>query len=259
MILARADYLTFLGLGTSVTPQQDALLTMLNGTVDRSIKKFVGCNLEFATYTHYLPQKSRIPDRDPLIDYFDVSGGRLVAASISGIAEYAQLQLPEIPVRSVIEIREDIGAYGGQAAQDFPDTTILTPGVSYYVDFDEIDGNDANGNFTGIAKSGLVRRIIAYWSGRERSIKVTYTAGYTPDELNLDVVNGVSGIAGDIKMAALVAIQRSFANAGDDVNGLVQSERLGDYSISYAAQAGRLPLESQRLLQPYFTGYSKFI
>jgi len=251
MILARADYLSFLGLGDDVTEAQDGLLNMLNSIVDRSIKKVCGCSLEYAQFTHYLPHRSRLPDRDPLIDYFDVSGGRLVAASISGVAEYAMLQLPEFPVRAVNSVYEDIASYGGQAVTDFPANSILREGIDYYVDYDEIDGVDDDNHKTGISRSGILHRIIAYWPARVRSVKVTYWAGFTDAELN-------TGIASDLKMAALISLQRAYANAGDDVKGRIQSESLGDYSVSFANQAGRLPREAMRMLQPYIA-YSRFL
>jgi hypothetical protein len=47
-------------------------------------------------------------------------------------------------------------------------------------------------------------------------------------------------------------------NAGDDVNGQISSESLGDYSASYIASASVLPKQAMKLLHPYVP-YSRFV
>jgi hypothetical protein len=82
-------------------------------------------------------------------------------------------------------------------------------------------------------------------------VKVQYTAGYTPEELN-------SGIAGDLGEAVIIAMQYAWARRGRRPFSPT-SESIGGYSISYSAQGtDRIPKEAKRRLQP-FLSYSRVI
>lgn len=241
MIVSRAEYLTFLAKASSVTTAEDGFLAMIAPWVERTVKKHVGCTIEQATYTHFLPRSSRATNEDSTVRYYDVRGGRAIAATAAGQREAAHLLTPELPIRSITSIYEDDSAYGGQGSGDFAATTLLTAGTDFFVDYDE----------DGLCKSGIIRRIGRYWPSRERTVKVAYTAGYTQAELT-------TGIAADIKLAVLEGIQQVFSKRGEG-QGALKAERLGDYSVQYAIEAAsKLPCESLRRLQPY-VNYDRFL
>ena len=240
-IVTRAEVLAFLGKGSNVTDAEDGILQFIRTRVERSVKTYLGYNVEQSTYIHFLPETNRAVRNDGVAIYRDLVGTRVVAATIGGTKEGLNLHVPELPLRSVSEIREDPGAYGGQGSSDFPDSTILVAGEDYYIDLIE----------SGLSKSGVLRRIGPSWSTKARSIKVSYTAGYTATELR-------SGIAADIAYATLLAIQAAFSKRGD-TQGTIESEKLGDYAVKYAIdKPGRMPRASRSLLQPYVR-YSRFI
>ena len=240
-IVTRAEVLSVLGKGSNATDPEDGVINAIRMRVERSVKKYVGYEIEQASYVHFLPETNRATRNDGVAIYRDLVGTKLVAATIGGTKEGLSLHLPELPLRSVSEVREDHGAYGGQGADDFPDGSILVAGTDYYIDF----------GTSGLSKSGVLRRIGPSWSTKARSIKVSYTAGYTATELQ-------SGIAADIGYATLLAIQAAFAKRGD-TQGTISSERLGDYAVQYAIdKPGRMPRASRSLLQPYVR-YSRFI
>ncbi len=240
-IVTRAEVLAFLGLGSTVTDPEDGVVNSILLRVDRSVKKFVGYNIEQATYTHFLPATNRAGRGDSDAIYYDKVGNTVVAATVGGTKEGLNLHLPELPLRSVTSVYEDPSAYGGQGTDDFADGTLLTAGEGYFIDLDE----------SGISKSGILRRIGPSWSSKARTIKVTYVGGYTATELQ-------SGIAADIGWATLLALQAAFSKRGV-TQGTVESEKLGDYAVKYAIdRPGQLPRASRKLLQPYVS-YARFI
>lgn len=234
MIADRSHYQTFMQRAGTMTDQDLGLLAMLMPMVDRAIKKFVRYNIEQTSYTHFLPEFPRMSSADAHGVVFDVRGDQAIATLVGGNREFGRLIVPELPIRSVSEVKEDRSALGGQGSSDFGSNTTLTAGTDYFVDFES----------SGIASSGILYRRGSLWSSRERSIKVTYTAGYTTEELN-------TGIAADIKLAALLTMQRVFARRGDN-EGQLKSERLGDWSGTYAVEnANRIPREARQLLAPF--------
>lgn len=240
-IVTRAEILAFLGKSDNATDNEDGVINAVRARVERSVKKYVGYEIEQASYIHFLPETNRATRNDGVAVYRDVIGTKVVAATIGGTKEGLSLHLPELPLRSVSEVREDPGAYGGQGSSDFPDSTILVAGEDYYIDL----------GVSGLSKSGVLRRIGPSWSTKARTIKVSYTAGYTATELQ-------SGIAADIGYAALLAIQAAFSKRGD-TQGTIESEKLGDYAVKYAIdKPGRIPRASRSLLQPYVR-YARFI
>jgi len=241
MICSRAEILAFLGKSTSLTDTEDILLSMLGPLAEQSVKDHLGYSVEQTTYTHFLPKDERGTSVDPLNVSFDTSGDRVLMTQIRGTREYADLFLPELPVRSVDSVYSDASAYGGQASGDFASTTLLTAGTDFYIDY----------TTSGLCKSGRLVRIAGYWPSRARTVKVTYTGGYTQAELS-------TGIATPIKMACLLTIQQAFSSKGTG-EGQIKSERLGDYSVEYISEkASKIPIKALRLLQP-FVSYQRFM
>ena len=241
MICARAEILAFLGKGGSITDAEDGLLNLLSPMVEQSVKRFVGYSVEQATHTHYLPRDRRGGNIDPAVRYYDVRGGRAVGATVGGVAEAAMLLVPEIPLRSITNLYEDTGAYAGQGSGDFAASTELTSGTGFYVQYEP----------AGLCKSGIIHRTGGYWPSRNGTVKVVYVAGYTQAELS-------TGIAADIKLACLLAIQHAFGQRGENA-GTVKAERLGDYAVTYAVErAGQMPRQARKLLGP-FLSYAKFL
>jgi len=241
MICARAEILSFLGKAGSVTDAEDGLLNLIAPMVEMSVKRFVGYSIEQATHTHYLPRDRRGGNVDPAVRYYDVQGGRAVAATVGGVAEAAMLLVPELPLRSITNLYEDTSAYAGQGSSDFAPATELTSGTDFYVQYEP----------AGLCRSGIIRRIGGYWPARNGTVKVVYVAGYTQAELS-------TGIAADIKLACLLGIQHAFGQRGENA-GTIKAERLGDYGVTYAVErAGQMPRQAKKLLAP-FVSLGKFL
>lgn len=110
------------------------------------------------------------------------------------------LVLKQRPVRVVTEIRVDQTGYGGQGASNFPDSTILTAGVHYWLVVDKdgtsshrgiverlggtasTPGSIAAGSWWGNPQFNTPGKLSAYkaasWPYGKGNIKATYSAGY---------------------------------------------------------------------------------
>lgn len=202
MITDIAEIVAALGLTQSLTTQEAGVINQIQGPVERSVKNLIRSNVEQATYTHLLPASNFEPLPVASLDYFDVTGGPIVPGYGGyGSGGSSKLQLMELPVRSVASVYEDRQAMGGQAPNGFPSTSLLTAGVNYYIDWET----------AGLCKNGQLIRRVSRWSTVPRSIKVTYTAGYTQAELDGNANDPSFQIdASPLKLAVLECIVASY-------------------------------------------------
>lgn len=244
MILDRAEILSYLGLGSTVTTAQDGRLNMIQPMVEDAIKGHLGYRVEQATYTHFLPASRRTGSEPEVQFFYDVQGGKAIAASAGGSYEHQQLLVPELPIRSVTNIWEDTSARGGQGATDFAASTLLTAGIDYWVDYET----------SGLSKSGLIYRTNRSWSGIPRTIKAAYTAGYTQTELS-------TGIAATIKSACLDQLQFAFGTESGTTQsqGPIVAEKLGDYSVTYGGGEAAAAERSSNLTPKVVRKLQRFV
>jgi hypothetical protein len=255
-ILQPSDISAYLG----PTATNTALIAILQGQVERLIKNYVGYEVEQNTWTEYQPfYRSTFPI-DPLVEGYEMWAGK--AVPVQRFADDRRVvQLNQLPVRSIISIYENPMAWASGVPPQYPPDSFLDP-TNWQPDFESFD----TGTLLGISWTGFVYRVSGIWQNVERSIQVTYTAGFTQGEL--------STTYSDFKLAALVAMQTWYnqvmANQLNPVTGAVGgavvSEGLDGWSISYdASSAARnsgylhtLPQTSLRILEDRVR-YSKFM
>ena len=90
------------------------------------------------------------------------------------------IQLDQIFVRSITEVREDFDGYFGIESGDFPSSTALTEGTDFYMRVEESLGG------TNLNKTGHLIRRSGNWPSRAGTVKATYKAGFTAAELDSD-------------------------------------------------------------------------
>lgn len=218
MIATRAEILTLLGKAASLSAADAALLTMLHPLVESSVKNYLESDVGYAQHVEYLPIGQSINERDEVQEPY-LRGNTVTFSSVPPGSD--TLQLKHTPVYLTgIEIREDVGAFAGQASSSFGSDTILTLGDDYYLDVDDPT--------TGISRTGIVFRF-GRWPTEPRCVKATYYGGLSHSKLN--------NAWGDIKLATAMSVAHVFqlckARQGDE--GLKQSESIGDYSYSLVA------------------------
>jgi hypothetical protein len=145
---------------------------------------------------------------------------------------FSDLALDKRPVQAVAEIRMDPFGAWGQAAGQFDSTTILTAGTDYALVTDRsgttspaglirrlASSSLANGFLFGANPFGLTRgtltpaRRLAAWTPGEGNLKITYTAGYDPqnppNDLVLACIQLVSWLRLTIKNGGLILTSES--------------------------------------------------
>lgn len=250
-IIAVSDALVFLGKAGSATDAERGLLGMLIPLAEGALKRFVGYeSIEQATYTEFYPDADQLGVGDQ--DTLDIAGGRIV---VGGQSDNSVIPLIQLPVRSIGSVYEDAAAFGGQGSSDFAAATLLTSGTDYYIDAQQ----------SGLSWTGFLRRINSTWPRRRRTVKVTYTAGFTAAELDGTATAGINAQA--LKFAAILAVvgafktAQAYQGAATGGGGPLQSESISTsgHSVTYATQATalvsgmltELPPEAQRLAQPF--------
>jgi hypothetical protein len=131
--------------------------------------------------------------------------------------------LPEYPVRSISDIREDTAAYASYGTSAWPAASVLTAGSEYHLDLDQ----------SGLCRWGRIIRLSNYWPAIPRSIRVSYTAGWSADELAGTVADWRLD-ASDIQLVVIQAIVNEYSKIGSGTGGEIAAESLADFRIVYS-------------------------
>lgn len=221
-------------------------------TTRNNVKQFM--NIATATTTYdaviddFIPRVSELIHQE--LDY--------IPERQSPTAEYHsgngtnRLVLKNMPVYSITNIWLDSDGYFGQGTNSpFATADLLTSGSDYAL---MLDSQDVDG--TAISKSGIVLRtgsgnsagsaVSSYglhtgqlftqgasgpaWPRGHGNIKVSYVCGYV--QLPAALTH-----AATVAVSEWVQRVRQAASGGEAVAGPISSERLGDYSVSYAVIA----------------------
>lgn len=233
MITSPSDIQTYLGLASMT-----ALATQVQALAEEHVKDFLGWQeVEQQTWVEYYPREQGAANtNDP--HYIVASNHQRAVPGFYFAPNIIQLQ--QLPVRSITELREDATGYFGQVAGSFGSNTILQQGSDYFLKTEQ----------TGIAWSGqLVRR--AFWfPATMGSVMVTYVAGFTAAELSgrwQVFKTAVLETAGDLYLRAKALSMGHKPDIASEADG-------GGVSASYLYNrlAGvSLPDAVADMLQPY--------
>lgn len=231
-----AECLAYLNLGSSATEQQLGMIQLLKTRAEAKVRRYLRRNVTQATYTHYLPGNVNPWD---VADRLPFSG--------------PTLWLTEAPVRSITSIYVDRGGKAGQASGAFPASSLLVAGTDYMLDIKS----------TGWCPSGRVILNAGEWPADPGSIKVTYVAGWTDNELIGNVTDPTLD-ASDLHLATLIAVSRFFSTSTRYANGgsgdAITRERIEEYEVEFAVPQQNsqsqeidfsLPAECISLLDPF--------
>jgi hypothetical protein len=167
------------------------------------------------------------------------------------------LILSNLPVRSVA-VNVDTAARFGQPAGSHSGAD-LVQGEDYFVEYDFGDSCD-------VSMSGHLIRASGNWDfGQTGVVRVTYSSGFTQDELDGIATNGVDASA--IKASAMLAVSKllrmatsAFGSQTATGNtGAIVSEKAGDYAVTFdsasiatvSSQTFSLTPEMMELLHPF--------
>lgn len=214
----------------------DTLVPMLRPLVEKVIQGRIGWKVEQAEYTRYYPPHARgaVPESFP--------GEFGVVPSHGSRAQVLRLHHKFVLLED-LQVWQALSAYFGQA-EDFDSDTLLTIGDDYTLDTE--DGV--------VSEGGYLRRRSGYWPRQPGSVKVTYTAGFTADEL--DATGGTTD-ASDIRLACLMQFTKTYREMASwkkssvtGAAGPIESETLPGYSYKLSSAAANAMLGFARVLSP---------
>ncbi len=223
MIVSQAEYLKFIeASGATITASGQALLTTAAPWIQARIEKIIGYPLPATETeaTEFYPESLSNYEAggDYLVGNWDLINGAMIAQS-RGEQYRNILTVRNLPLRSVTEIRENLGAWD-VAGGSFPDTSIL-PTNAYYIDqFKD-----------GISTTGRIIRTHGIWTRQLRCVKVTYVYGLDQDEIDADYSDLKLAVCRSLQSFYIGTIMRSMAGA---TGGFVTSTGITDFSVAFA-------------------------
>lgn len=235
--------------GTTVLTAAD--VSLITGDVvpraEMMVREHLGYSVEQATYTEYLPDMDYRQPESTLEARF-LSPGYGYTHGVSN--PVSELFVNEYPLRSVTSVYENQIAWETDPVNgDFSSGFLLTAGSDYTVDFAE----------PGFSFSGSLKRFGA-WSPIRKSVKVTYVAGYTADELDSTrwraIKEAVMLTAHKFYLDVTMLQRTSKKTSGF---GIVTSEKLDDYFVQFNVEsiknllgfANTLPAQAVMLLRKH--------
>lgn len=212
--------------GMPVTKAGQEWFDMFYPMVLGAIENFLGYKILQTSITEFYPVRSiaSMLESDPLSSGVDLAGG-MVVPRLVGSRALQVLALSSLPVRSIQSVYENSAAwYSGNPSGDWPATSLL-PSSTYYLDCKS----------PGISMSGRLHRVNGAWATVPRCVKVTYTAGYSEDE--------VKGQLSFLRMPVLKTLVFNYADAvrkgfQTRLGGPLQSVSIEDFSVSVGGSGG---------------------
>jgi hypothetical protein len=225
-----SEILLELGLSGTVIEEERAICSVALNRAEGAIKKYLKYDPVQRTRTEYYPQHDF--ENEARTAVWETEGTQAILRRRADAANN-ELQLQHIPIRSVTTLAIDYDGRSGAKSGAFAASTEKTEGEDFWPNY---DGNDGDGN--SICRDGIIRSI-GSWATTPGSVKVVYVAGYTNDELHgqggvvdaSPIVHAV--ISESIRRAKKAFLGRKSTSVGF-TPGAVTSEKLGDYSVSYA-------------------------
>lgn len=248
-----AEVLMELGLGSSATDTERRVAVSCLRRAESAVVSYLGYDPVSTERTEYYPRADLSMNSGATIWEADDTTAyqrRVVEGASS------ELQLQHLPIRGAVELWIDYDGRFGRKSGGFASDTEKTEGEDFWATYDKYD-DDGN----QVCTDGILRSI-GLWPIEPGSIKVTYTAGYTPNELKGDdsLLNAMS-IWEAVLLEAVGRALASFSKMKNTTRGFtsgpLSSESLGAYSYSVdtsrvsATSKASLCQNSMSLLEPF--------
>lgn len=238
--------------GLALTAANLTWITTFQPAVEAAVRRFLGFNPASATYTEYHPvSQPNSVESDPLVQGYEVVGGQAYPYRL-GDPSRSILALKNLPVRSIASVYENPAAWTTGAADGYFPSGTLIPATNYHLDLESY-GTSA------VCWTGHLLRNVGTWSAAQRSIKVTYVAGFSGEEID--------SLFPEMKLAVCMTLCWHLLNAVALANmrqqgGPVASVAIEDFNVSFmspvayglklgGSASNRLPPTAAALLEPY--------
>lgn len=248
-----SEVLLQMGLADNPSDLQRAICGQALTAANSAVIQRLGYDPKFAERTEYYPQDDF--RRSGSLGIWEVSDTQ---AYVRQLSQYVtnELQVKHIPIRGdIIFLSIDYDGRFGTRAGSFPTPLIL--GTDYFPQYESTDSSNAR-----VCSDGIIRSF-GRWPDLPGSVKITYNAGYTDDELHgQDPVLDASPIAEAVVDETVRRVHKIFARMKKRLGivGPFTSEGMGDYNYSINTEAiNRLISGTMDLLPETEQKLSKFI
>lgn len=246
--------LNLLGTATA-TAEEEAVVNHCIIRAAGAIRRHLGYDPVKRERTEYHPQQSFQSQISRGI--WEVMEHRATLRQVSESATN-ELQLQHLPVRGdpLVVVRRDYDGRSESRTGSFPASSQLTIGQDFWPNYDCLDASGVK-----VCRDGILRTI-GLWPTTAGTVKVTYTAGYSSDELRGSdpQVNGVpiweACISEAARRARRLLTMKKSGRLGH-LAGLLTSEGLGSYNYSMDSASANLLFGSDLMqdtidkLEPY--------
>ena len=228
MIVDISEVLLDLGLSSSVTDEERAIVTASIRRAEGAVKRFIRYDPKQITRTEYYPQQNLALGNTPSI--WEVNDSVAYQRQLSTGAT-SELYIRHVPIRSITTIHIDYDGRAGTRSGAFGTDTLKEEGTDYWPNF---DGVDDDGN--SICRDGILRSQ-GLWPTSPGTVKIVYVAGYSQKEFHggcsiIDATPILEAIVDEsVRRAKKVFISKKQTGAGF-ASGPIISESLGDYNYS---------------------------
>ncbi len=224
-----SEILFELGLSATVTEEQRGMALGAIVGAEASVRRFLGYDPLLASRVEYHPSQPFQAQISRGI--WEVMEQRAVMRQVSEAATN-ELQLQHLPVRGtpLVVVRVDYDGRSESRAGSFPTESEKVIGQDFWPNYDCVDASGVK-----VCRDGVLRTI-GLWPTTAGTVKITYTAGYTPDELRGSdpIVNGApiweATKEEAVRRARRIAAQK-YGRVGLPA-GVFTSENLGSYSYT---------------------------
>jgi len=246
-LASEAEARAALGLMTSITDEERTILNMLLPRAEASICDHIGYDPVQREDTEFYPRSDAAGGYGGVgRGVWDVDSSHRSAQlyPVGGPATmFPTLQLERLPIRAITDVWVDYEGRYGSGDDAFNSGTKLTEGSDYWAEYDRPQ----------YAPTGCIFRRTA-WPIEPGTVKVTYRAGYSPDELAGRARATATAADGTITVARvnasalkaaclanLTAAMQKWAALKKSATGWkpggLSSEKLGDYSYTVGGAA----------------------
>lgn len=224
-IVSSSDVVDYLGLGSDF--DTTGLAAICSG-IESAVKNFCRWQILDTEITAYLPRRGEAYG-------IHIPTVSLLTYTITPSGPRNRLQLPAPWVTAVESVHVDLSAFADQGDDDYSASTELVAGTDYYLETD----NDAG----DVSRSGFLVRTGDNWPSIPGSIRVVFNSGFTDEQLAAEHYALRFALIQEAANAffRLSKARKAFVTGlgeGGDKSGLIRSERLGDYSVSFADPLG---------------------
>lgn len=233
LIVSLADLLVELGIGGTATVQQTTIAQLSLVKAQGAVIRHLHYNPLLLLQTEFYPRMNANPADGQGVWEVDATSAYFRNLTDAATTE---LQLARLPIReqdsssNTIQVWIDYDGRSGTRSGSFPTSSLKEVGVDYHPNYDGIDSRGYK-----ICRDGILRSE-GRWPGLAGSVKVTYAAGYTAEELaGTDSVVDASPIREAVIDEAVRRVHKTYSRMKKRTGfgvGALSSESLGDYSYS---------------------------